>query len=284
LRVLEELEKGEFRGEDRMSRLRRIKTRVESRLAAEHPADRVRSFIEAMPDRYFLGTPEEEMPAHFELVEQFKNQVYVSAVRHLPENEFSEMTVCTTDRPGLFANIAGVLAAMNLDILSARIITRKDGLILDTFRISHMSMAEAVMKPQKWERVQALLEKALAGEIDVARLVVQSDKPSLFKKRVAKVPTSIQIDNSASDEFTIIEVYTQDRIGVLFTITHTLHQLGLSIHVAKISTNVDQVADFFYVADEHGGKIGNAARLEAIRSGLYQALVAEHERIAQPAP
>jgi [protein-PII] uridylyltransferase len=281
--MLEELEKGGVSGEDRASRLRRIKSRVESRLAREHPAARVRAFIDAMPDRYFLTTPEDETPAHFELVERFKDQVYVSTVRHFPEKEFSEMTVCTTDRPGLFANIAGVFAAMSLDILGARIITRNDGLILDVFRISHMNMAEAVMKPERWQRVQALLEKALSGEIDVARLVQQSDKPSLFKKRAPKVPTAIRIDNKASDDFTIVEVYAQDRIGVLFTITHTLHVLGLSIHVAKISTNVDQVADIFYVADEHGGKIGDPARLDAIRAELYRALVGENERVAQPA-
>jgi [protein-PII] uridylyltransferase len=67
---------------------------------------------------------------------------------------------------------------------------------------------------------------------------------------VPKVPTVIQVDNEASDYFTIVEVFTEDRIGVLFKITYALHQLGLSIHVAKISTNVDQVADIFYVTDE----------------------------------
>lgn len=282
LRVLEELEKGEFRGEDRHSRLQRIKRRVQSLLERQYPLDRVLRFLDAMPDRYFLSTPEEEMPAHFELIERFKDQVYVSAVRHLPEKEVSEITVCTTDRPGLFASIAGVLAAMSLDILSARIITRKDGLILDSFRISHTNMAEAVMRREKWERVEALLEKVLVGEIDVARLVDQSDKPSLFKRRAPKVPTAIAIDNHASDDFTIVEVYTQDRIGVLFAITHTLHRLGLSIHVAKISTNVDQVADIFYVADAHGKKIADMAQLEAIRSELYRALVGDNERVALP--
>lgn len=282
-RLLEDLEKGAITGEDRASRLRRIKSRVETRLAREYPADRVKAFIEGMPDRYFLTTPEDEATAHFELVERFKHQVYVSAVRHLPEKEFTEMTVCTTDRPGLFASIAGVFAAMSLDILSARIITRNDGLILDVFRISHMNVAESVMRPERWQRVQALLEKALTSEVDVAKLVQQSDKPSLFKKRAPKVPTAIQVDNKASDDFTIVEVYTQDRIGVLFTITHTLHVLGLSIHVAKISTNVDQVADIFYVADEHGGKIGDPAVLEAIRGELYRALVGENERVVQPA-
>src|SRR5581483_3416287 len=282
-RLLEEREKGAITGEGRASRLRRIKTRVEEQLAREHPKDRVAAFVEAMPDRYFLTTPEDDTPAHFDLIERFKDQAYVSAVRHLPEKEFSEMTICTTDRPGLFANIAGVFAAMGLDILSARIVTRKDGLILDVFRISHMNMAESVMRPERWQRVDALLEKTLTGAADVARLVQQTDKPSLFKKRAPKVPTAIQIDNMASDDFTIIEVYTQDRIGVLFTITHTLHLLGLSIHVAKISTNVDQVADIFYVADEHGGKIGDPVRLEAIRGELYRVLVGENGRAAQPA-
>src|SRR5262249_28619863 len=141
LRILEELEKGEFRGEDRLSRLRRIKLRAQGELERRYSHERVRAFLDAMPDRYFLTTPEEEMPAHFELIERFKDQAYVSSVRHMPVKEFSEITVCTTDRPGLFASIAGVLAAMNLDILSARIITRKDGLILDAFRISHTNMA-----------------------------------------------------------------------------------------------------------------------------------------------
>lgn len=283
LQVLEEMEKGEAPSEDRLSRIRRIEERVERQLSARHPPQRIRAFLDAMPERYFLTTPEDEVPGHFELIEQFKDQLYVSAVRHFPDREFSEIAICTTDRPGLFANIAGVFAAMGLDILGARIITRKDGLILDVFRISHMNMPDAVMKPEKWDRVRALLEGVLAGEIDVARAVEQSEKPSLFKRRAPKVPTAIQIDNHASEDFTIVEVYTQDRIGVLFTITHTLHRLGLSIHLAKISTNVDQVADVFYVADEQGRKIADAGRLEAIRRGLYQALVTENEGIARPA-
>ncbi|MFQ5542669.1 MAG: hypothetical protein ACE5E2_07535, partial [Candidatus Binatia bacterium] len=60
------------------------------------------------------------------------------------------------------------------------------------------------------------------------------------------------------------------------------HQLGVSIHLAKISTNVDQVADVFYVTDEQGRKIQDKDRLEVIRHTLYQSLVPEDERVAQP--
>ncbi|HEX9146943.1 MAG TPA: hypothetical protein VGA09_21930, partial [Candidatus Binatia bacterium] len=82
-------------------------------------------------------------------------------------------------------------------------------------------------------------------------------------------------------DFTIVEVFTADRIGVLFAITYTLHQLGLSIHVAKISTNVDQAADVFYVTDENGAKIEEPARLEHIKQALYLKLAPQDERSVQ---
>jgi [protein-PII] uridylyltransferase len=69
---------------------------------------------------------------------------------------------------------------------------------------------------------------------------------------------------------------------VLFTMTYALHQLGLSIHVAKISTNVDQVADVFYVTGADGKKIEDPARLEAIRLALQESLAPQNERVAQP--
>jgi [protein-PII] uridylyltransferase len=96
------------------------------------------------------------------------------------------------------------------------------------------------------------------------------------------VSTVIQIDNEASEQFNIVEVFTEDRIGVLFNIAHELHQLGLSIHVAKISTNVDQVADVFYVADQNGMKVVDRDRLEQIKDSLHQRLAPQHERRAQP--
>jgi [protein-PII] uridylyltransferase len=126
-----------------------------------------------------------------------------------------------------------------------------------------------------------MLDGVLEGRIDVAGLV-ESSRTSLFlQKRAPKVSTSIQTDNEASDDFTIVEVFTADRIGVLFTITHGLHRLGLSIHVAKISTNVDQVADVFYVTEQGGGKIEDPVRLEEIRQSLYENLAPADERAAQ---
>jgi [protein-PII] uridylyltransferase len=73
----------------------------------------------------------------------------------------------------------------------------------------------------------------------------------------------------------VLDVYTHDRVGLLFTITNTLFHLGLSIHIAKITTNVDQVLDVFYVTDERGRKITDPDEIERIRRELYTRLAGD---------
>jgi [protein-PII] uridylyltransferase len=178
-----------------------------------------------------------------------------------------------------------VLTALNLNILNARIFTASDGRVLDVFRISHQGRSEIVMAEPKWAKFRLTLDGVLEGKIDVADLVGSSKPPLFLHKRAPKVATVISIDNEVSDDFTIIEIFTEDRLGVLFTITYNLHRLGLSIHVAKISTNVDQVADVFYVTDQNGGKVIDTGRLEAVCEALHRNLTSQNdarERLAQP--
>ena len=112
----------------------------------------------------------------------------------------------------------------------------------------------------KWNRFHALSWTMFRRQ-NRCRPLVESSKPTFYLQRHApKVSTVINIDNDVSDDFSVIEIFTEDRIGVLFSITYSLHQLGLSIHVAKISTNVDQVADVFYVTDRSGEKIARCRR------------------------
>ena len=281
--VLEEREKGEYARPDRDLKVRRIQERVLAQLGAEHPADEVRrDFVEAMPKRYFLTTPEEDMRFHYRLLRRLRDEPFLAAVFHHPEHGHSEVAICARDQPGLFASIAGVFAAMELNVLSARINTRRDGLILDVFRISHQGRAEVVMDSGKWSRMELSLERVLKGKVDVAELVGRS-RPSWSHRPAVRVPTHVRWDNAASDDFTIVEVYTQDRPGVLFTITYLLSTLGFAIHLAKISTDVDQVADVFYVADGDGRKILDEGRLRALSDALHQELGPKDDRRADAA-
>ena len=81
----------------------------------------------------------------------------------------------------------------------------------------------------------------------------------------------------------MLDVYAGDRVGLLFTITNGLYHRGLSIHLAKITTMVDQVLDVFYVTDHEGRKIEDPGRLAAIRDELTRALEADGDAAAAQA-
>ena len=88
---------------------------------------------------------------------------------------------------------------------------------------------------------------------------------------LTRLPTGVRIDNSTSDRLTIIDIFTSDRQGLLFTIARTLFEMELSISVAKIGTYLDQVVDVFYVTDPQGRKILDDDRLQQISARLHQA-------------
>jgi [protein-PII] uridylyltransferase len=280
VRAREFLEKGVFEAGDRAAQAERVRARV---LASAPFATReeLAAFFATMPDGYVVSTPEEMLPAHGELRRRFAAEeagavrpALATQLTEFPERDYSEFAVCTRDRPGLFAMLSGVLAAHGMNILAGRIATSRDGVALDAFRISHDEQ-ETARDAERWERVERTLRRVLASEVDVEELVRRSRRPSILSRRRRRVPTLVEIDNRVSREYTVLDVYTGDRVGVLFTITNCLYHLWLEIHLAKITTMVDQVLDVFYVTDNEGRKIEDAARLEMIRRELTRALEAE---------
>ena len=82
----------------------------------------------------------------------------------------------------------------------------------------------------------------------------------------------MEIDNKSSSFSTIIEVFTYDSPGLLFTLTHELYKAGFDIVYAKIATHVEQVVDIFYVRNLYGGKVNDPVLLSGIRQDLLRAI------------
>ena len=283
MRTLAFFEQGQLVEEAEGAHAARIRQRLLA--AMDEPRRRMfELFLASMPERYITSTSEAQIPAHFELMNRLREEwsirpahahryLFVTMLRHVPEAEYSEFTICTPDRPGLFAMITGVLTAHGMNIVGARITTSRGGVALDSFRIGHLDQRELVLEPERWERVQGVLAKVLRGQIDVKALVKASRRSSILeRKTTVEVPTEVIVDNGISEDYTVLDVITQDRVGVLFAITHCLHRLGLVIHLAKITTQVHQVLDVFYVTDGDGRKVTDDARLETVRSEIAEQL------------
>jgi [protein-PII] uridylyltransferase len=276
-------EQGQLGDEDEGAHAARVRQRVR---AATEPGRHAAldAFLAAMPERYLTTTPEPQIAAHFDLMNRLREEwsirpesehrdLFVTTLRHVPESEYSELTICTPDRPGLFAMIAGALTAQGMNIVGARITTSRSAIALDTFRIGHLDNGEMVLEPARWERVQQVLTKVLRGEVDVEALVASSRRPSILERPVAvDIAPEVLADNVISADYTVLDVVTHDRVGVLFTITNTLHRLGLIIHLAKITTQVHQVFDVFYVTDAAGAKVTSAEELDRVRAEITQQL------------
>ena len=271
-----------FEPEDRAARIARVRERVPAELATvrgEDAAREFRDFLATMPDHYLLTSPEGVLPAHADMFHRLLGgEDPVTSVEHRPENEFSEFTVVTRDRPGLFATITGVLAASGMNIVAARIATSSRGVVVDAFRVSHLERREIALDDERWQRVRDLLDDVLAGRRDLAGILARTEKPGILdRRRVRPMAVQVVVDNQVSDAHTVLEIYARDRVGLLHRIASVLLALGLDVHLALITTNVDQVLDVFYVNEADGRK---SERIDEIRSALSSAL--EEGRVSEP--
>jgi len=197
-----------------------------------------------------------------------------------PDRGFNVVKICTWDRAGLFGKIAGSLSAAGLNILSAQIFTRLDGIVLDSFFVIDAKTGNLAGREQR-DKFQEVLNKALTGEeLDFYSLIARQKltKPAYQAYTGEQLPTQIRFDNEASDTRTIIEIETEDRIGLLYAISRTLTELDLDIAGAKISTERGAAIDSFYVRELDGRKITSPDRQRAIERKLRSVL---HELKAQ---
>jgi [protein-PII] uridylyltransferase len=182
--------------------------------------------------------------------------------------EGDRLTVVCADRPGLFSQVAGVLALHGLDVLEAAA-TSVEGWALEVFRV------ESSFGPTfSWDRALTDLELALAGRLALgARLaervrVYGGDRGP----RPAPVAPRVRFVDDASESCTVIEVHSPDGIGVLHRITKALAELSLDIASAKVQTMGPEVVDTFYVRDPAGGKLDDPVVLVELERSLLHEL------------
>jgi len=230
----------------------------------------VKAHLAMMADRYLESASVQRMADHLRMLGELGEAPVVTKLFHHPDLGSSDLVVVTRDLPGLFSLIAGSLAACGVNIISAQIHTRADGIAIDTFQVNDPA-GDLVGSSALWARTLDALRAVITGEQSVQALL---DRRRAGGREATGPggPPRIALDNQLSDTATVIEVKCPDRLGLLYLITRTFAGLGLDIVSARIATEIDQAFDTFYVQDREGRMIEDAEALERVRAGLEQAL------------
>ena len=111
----------------------------------------------------------------------------------------------------------------------------------------------------------------MKGEVITQEAIKDRDRLKK-RERAFKVPTSITFDNDGSEIYTLIEVDTRDRPGLLFDLTRALANMNVYIASAVIATYGEQVVDTFYVKDTFGLKFHSPSKQRALEDKLRFAI------------
>jgi len=234
-----------------------------------------REQVESLPTTYlFQVEPVEVVSELRKLQEVSRLQSPMAWGAYQYETEAIQYTVAVKQREpiGLFHRISGALSSQGLRILSAEIHTQPGDIAWDRFLVAD----DDYVGPPPTNRIDSVCEKIIEA-ITPAKAIPPTFRRvwqirSGSEEALRNQPTQVRFDNSTSERYTIISVFAYDRIGLLYDIAKAIYDARLILHIAKISTHLDQIVDVFYVSDLDGKKVVIPTRLYTIRQLLLKAI------------
>jgi [protein-PII] uridylyltransferase len=275
---------GEDAAVDHARRMGEIKQRVleiASRHGPRHlDPERLRNRLEQFPSHYLTNTLPRQIVADLQALDDYRAGEPVVDGHYDDPTQTVEYRIVAHERDvaGCFHKATGVLTAHRMEIVSAQISTTTEGFVFDTFRVLDRDFSGPVPR-DRIEELAAAMKQALTGGVEVEGLFQRNRRfgAAGANLAVSDLPARVVIDSGSSERFTVIDVFSHDRPGLLYTLSQKIFELGLSVELAKIATHLDQVVDVFYVTDRDGEKLHDAGRLRDVQSAL-RATLEEFER------
>ncbi|MGE4267361.1 MAG: [protein-PII] uridylyltransferase [Deferribacterales bacterium] len=185
------------------------------------------------------------------------------------ELDTMQILVCTYDHVGLLRKICGALASLGYNIKWAQIYTMNNDITIDNILVDNPFAGSKIPDSKKELLINRIID-TINGATDIEKLLERSSNSILAQPKLMSKKEKITFDNEVSSQYTVIDIYAQDRLGLLYSILGVFNRMGISVDKAKISTDVDRVVDSFYLTDTEGRKLTDSAVLEDIKKELFK--------------
>lgn len=233
------------------------------------PHDAVESLWNQMGDEYFMRHSADEIAWHTQAILTSRPaDLPLIVVREETERGGTEIFVYTHDKDYLFAIITTALEQLGLDILDARIITSRHGYALDTFIVLDIS-GSVIKNPYRiQEIISSLKDQLKCKNIDSLRVT----------RRIARqlkhfpIPTQVNFSIDRHHRFTIAELITADRPGLLACVGQAFVKCGVRVQNAKIATIGARVEDVFFITDKDNNPLSSEIQYSILRDTIIDYL------------
>ena len=180
-------------------------------------------------------------------------------VEVVPDRSAWQVTVVADDRPGLMADVAGVLSVNRLAVRAARLHTQ-GARALQIWTVQPM-----FGDPPGAARLRSDLMRAFEDRLDLAARLLQRDEAYAGVAIPVAEPSVLAIEGASRDA-SVIEVRAHDGAALLHRIGAALAGTGVAVRSARVSTMGSEAVDVFYVTDAYGAALDDAALARLVDS------------------
>ncbi len=220
-------------------------------------------------DNFWLGIDFDTQLEFIKLLQKKAHEDIKVKISSDKSRDANRICCVLQDHPGIFARLAGAIALIGANVVDARTYTTRDGFATAVFWVQNST--NGPFENDMVEKIIKSIKSSLLGKVVPKKMLDAKGKFSR-SEREFKVPTTITFDNEGSDIYTIIEVDTRDRIGLIHDLSSTLYRNNISIFTAIIATYGEQAVDTFYVKDLFGLKLHSKQKQNRILTSLRDSI------------
>lgn len=216
--------------------------------------------IENLPRNYFIFHGRDNLAMHIKMIASLKKQILRARLKNLkddeippivewsddPNSSMSSLSVVSFDKTGLFMTLSGVLAVIGMNIFSSKILTRADGITIDTFYVSGSKFGESRINPRLKMRFLNELKTSINDKSHLKNLLKKSLIPKSAKAGEAHKKASKVSLRFEGKKLTLL-VRTPDEKGLLFKMAKIIYKHAYSISFARITTESGWALDAFHL-------------------------------------